>query len=74
MNLRTLCLRAAEQRVRPADVGQDERRRVLDAPVHVRLCGEIDDRIHAVGEQPSDERLVADVAVDEPVARVAFDL
>ena len=55
------------------DVGLDEVFRAVDAAVNVRFGGKIDDGARLVlGEQPGDEVEVADVAVDEDMARVAF--
>ena len=61
-----------EQGVSAQDVGAQERLRVDDGAVDVRLGGEVDDRVHSFG-CPADRLAVADVAVYEPVARVAFD-
>ena len=55
------------------DVGLDEVFRAVDAAVDVRFGGKIDDGARLVlGEQPGDEVEVADVALDEEVARVAL--
>ena len=54
------------------DVGLDEIFRAVDAAVNVRLGRKIDDGAGLVlGEQPGDELEIADVALDEVVARVA---
>ena len=56
-----------------ADVGLDERKRVEEGPVDVRLGREVDDRIDAAC-QLVDEAVVADVALDEPVAPLSLEL
>jgi len=54
------------------DVGLDEVFRAVNAAVDVRFGGEIDDGPRLVlGKKPGDEIEVADVALDEAVARVA---
>ena len=54
------------------DVGLNEVFGAVDAAVDVRFGGKIDDGARLVlGEQPGDEIEVADVALDEEVARVA---
>jgi hypothetical protein len=54
------------------DVGLDEVFRAMDAAVDVRFGGEINDGARLVlGEQPGDKIEIADVALDEEVARVA---
>ena len=56
------------------DVGLDEVFRAVDAAVDVRFGGKIDDGAGLVlGEQLGDEVEVADVALDEDVARVALE-
>ena len=55
------------------DVGLDEVFRAVNAAVDVRFGGKIDDGARLVlGKQPGDEIEVADVALDEEVARVAI--
>ena len=55
------------------DVGLDEVFRAVDAAVDVRFGGKIDDGAGLVlGEQFGDEVEIADVALDEDVARIAL--
>jgi hypothetical protein len=57
------------------DVGLDEIFGAVDAAVDVRFGGKIDDGARLVfGQQAADQGEVADVALDEDVARVAFRL
>src|SRR5439155_26193329 len=55
-----------------ADVGLDERKRVEEGTVDVRLGREVDDRIDAAC-QLVDKAVVADVALDEPVAPLSLE-
>ncbi len=57
---------------RSVDVGEDELPRRLERPVHVRLGGEVHDHVD-VRRQLSHDVGVADVAADEPEARVGAD-
>ena len=61
--------RRLEQRVGADDVGLDERPRLGEGVVVVRLGGEVDDRV-VLGDEPVEQARVADVADDEldPVA------
>ena len=62
-----------EQRPGAHHVGLDERARRVDRAVDVRLRGEIHDRADTVLRQQSfQQRLVADIALHEHVARVAI--
>ena len=55
-----------EQHLRPEHVGEDELGRSHDRPVDVRLGGEVDDRVDAVGG-PCDRSGIGDVALVEVV-------
>jgi hypothetical protein len=58
-----------EQRERAADVRPQERRRVLDAPVDVRLGREVDERVDPLlADERRHGRGIGDVRVDEPEA------
>ena len=58
--------RVVEQHLRPEHVGEDELGRAEDRPVDVRLGGEVDDRVDAVGGA-RDRVGVGDVALVELV-------
>ncbi len=60
-----------EQRERAAEVGLEHRRGREDAAVHVRFGGEVHDGVRPFfGQQRVHQRRVADVALNEAVARV----
>ncbi len=59
----------AEQRVRSRNVGSDEGCVVLDGAVHVGFGGQVQDGVY-VTDKLAHEARVADVTVDEPVARI----
>ena len=65
-----------EQDVDADHARPQERLGVEDAPVDVRLGGEVDDRV-GVGDERPDDRRVGDVALDEPepgrLLRVGLD-
>ena len=60
-----------QQRVGAEDVGVEEGLRLGYGTVHVRLRGEVDDRVDA-SRRLGHGRSVADVGLDEAVARVGF--
>jgi hypothetical protein len=63
---RPVAPRRVEEPQRPDDVRLHEGLGRVDRPVDVALGGEVDDGADRVlGKEPADERLVADVAVDE---------
>jgi hypothetical protein len=63
-----------EQAIAADDIGVDERGRVEDRAVDVRLGREMDDRLGLVEvEQARDQLMVTDVAVDEGVRGVVGD-
>nr|BFF13325.1 hypothetical protein GCM10025699_46280 [Microbacterium flavescens] len=64
--------RGVEQLLRAEHVGLDEDRGVPDRAVDVRLGGEVDDGVD-LGEEPVEQGAVADVALDEGVARGVGD-
>src|SRR5256885_15864523 len=62
-----------QQRVDAEDVGPQELVGLHERPIHVGHRGEIDHRVDAAGDV-ADQLAVADVAVDEGVARIALDV
>ena len=67
--------RLLEHREGADDVGLDEIGGPVDRAVDMALGGEVSNHVGLkLGEQPPDQRAVADVALDEAVARIAGDL
>ena len=56
-----------------AHVGLDEREGIHERAVHVRLGGEVHDRIRLPGQRVH-QSCVADVAMDEPISLRALEL
>ena len=72
-DLVTVLARRLAQHCGAAHVGVDEGERVHQRAVDVRLGREVDDRIHLAGQRV-DQPCIADVAVDEAIALLGFEL
>ena len=57
--------RRLKQRVGAGDIGTDEHLRFKDRAVDVTFGGEVNNRVDVAAEQLTDQRSIADVAVDE---------
>src|SRR3546814_16165693 len=59
-------LRRLQQAVRADDIGIDESIGAVDRPVDMAFGREVHDRIdRSIGQQPGDEVVIADIAMDE---------
>src|SRR6185436_3590254 len=72
--LHAVALGGLEQIDRPLEVGLDELRGPVQAPVHVRLGGEVDDRVEAALHQVVHHGAVGDRPLHEPVPVIFFEV